>query len=154
MLLAASWNWASTERQQFQLLHIWYSRHCADLWLPNGIIDHPDGQKYNLSKVKHQFQINWYCKLQSMHKSILGCWKCDFDKILLTYSKNKSFIWIYGWTRWVTCWQPAQFRQVRSLPLNHTQVDHWGWLTTWTANLATVQFGPGTGPKVTVQNRC
>jgi hypothetical protein len=30
-------------------------------------------KKYNISKVKHQLQINPYCKLQSMRKHINGC---------------------------------------------------------------------------------
>jgi len=112
------------------------------------------GKKYNLSKVKHQFQINWYCKLQSMQKHIVGCWKCDFHKILLTYSKNKSLNWISGWTRWETHWEPAQFRRVTSLPSKRIWVDSSGLLPTRTANLATVQVAPGPGPKVTVRNHC
>jgi len=41
MLPAAFWKWVSTERQQFQWLHIWYSRHCAHLCVHTGIIDRP-----------------------------------------------------------------------------------------------------------------
>ena len=129
------------------------TRHHADLRVYKGTIDHPDRQKYNLSKVKHWFQINWYCKLQSMQKHILGCWKRDFDKILLTFSNNKSLNWIYGWTRWATGWQPAQFRWVGSLPLNRTWVDSSGVLMTRIANLAMVWVRPGPGLKVTVPNR-
>jgi len=62
-----------------------------------------------------------------MQKHVLGCWKHDFDRMLLTCSKNMILNWIYGWTCWVTHWQPAQFRQVGSLPLNHTRVDG-SWL--------------------------
>jgi len=87
---ASSWKSASTERQQFQLLHIWWSRHRADLRVHNGIIVHPEWQKYNLSKVKHRFQSNRYCNLQSMQQHIIGCWKRDFDKILLTNSKTRA----------------------------------------------------------------
>jgi len=154
MLPAASWEWASAERQLFWLLHICWSRHRTDLHIHKVIIHRPYMQKYNLSKVKHWFQISWYCMLQSMQKHILGCWKRDSDKILLTYSKNKSLNWIDGWTHWVTCWQPTQFRQVGSLPSNGTQVDSSGLLTTRTASLATVQVGLKPGPGVTVRNRC
>ena len=77
-----------------------------------------------------------YCKLQSMQTHIIGCWKRDFDKILLTNSKNKSLIWIYGWTRWATRWQLTQFRWIGSLPTNRSRVDSPGIVTTWTANLA------------------
>jgi len=42
-----------------------------------------------------------------MKNHILGCWKHDFDKILLTYWNNKWLNWIYGWTRWANRWQPA-----------------------------------------------
>jgi len=59
------------------------------------------GKKYNIPKLKHQFQINLYQKLQSIQKHIIGCWKRYFDMILLTNSKNKSLIWIYRWTRWL-----------------------------------------------------
>ena len=112
------------------------------------------GKNTFLSKVKHRFQIDWYCKLQSMQKHIFGCWKCDFDKLLLTYSKNKSLNWISGWTRWATHWQPTQFRRVASLPSNHAQVDSLGLLTTWTANLATIRVEPGPGPEVMIRYRC
>jgi len=78
----------------------------ADLRVHTEIIDHPDRQKYNISKVKHLFQINRYCKLQNMQYHIIGCWQRDFDKILFTNSNDKSLIWICWWTRWVTCWQP------------------------------------------------
>jgi len=118
------------------------------------MIDRPDRSKYTILKVKHQFQINWYCKLQSMQQHIIGCWKRDFDKILLTNSKNKNLIWIYEWTRWVTRCQPTQCRWVASLPSNHTRVVGSGWLTTRTANLAIVQWSPGPGPKVKVRNSC
>jgi len=138
MLPAASWKWASMECQQLQLLHIWLWRHRADLCVHNGIIDRPHRQRYNISKVKHQFQINRYCKLQSMQKHIICCWKRDFDKILLTNSKDKGLIWIYGWTRWATRRQPAQLRQVRSLPSNRTRVDGSGLFTTRTPNWAMV----------------
>jgi len=112
------------------------------------------GKKYNIPKVKYRFQINLYCKLQSIQKHIIGCWKRHFNIIQLTNSKNKSLIWIYRWTRWATRWQPAQFRRVGSLPLNRTRVDGSVLLTTGTANLATVRFGAGLGPEVTVRNHC
>jgi len=61
------------ECQQVQLWHIWVSRHRADLRVHNGIIVHCDSQKCNESTTKYRFQINRYCKLQSMQKHILGC---------------------------------------------------------------------------------
>jgi len=64
-----------------------------------------------------------------MQKRMHGCWTRDFDKILFTYSKSKSLNWIYEWTHWATRWQPAQFRQVGSLPSNHTRIDSSGLLT-------------------------
>jgi len=82
-----------------------------------------------------------------------GIIQCNYGKILLTNSKTKSLIWIYGWTRWATCWQPAQFSKFGSLPSNHTRLDSWRLLTTMTANWATVWFGPGPGPEVTVPTR-
>ena len=90
--------------------------------------------------MKYRFQINRYCKLQSIQNHILGCWKRDFDKIVFTYSQTKRLNWIYGWTRW----QPAKFRRAVSSPSIRTWVDSWGLLTTRTANLATVRVGPGT----------
>jgi len=154
MLPAASSKWASTECQQFELLRIWWTSHRANLLVHNGIIDPHHWQKYNIPNVKFWFQINLYCKLQSIQQHIIRCWKRHFNKIQLTNSKMKIPIWIYRWTRWATCWQPAQFGRVRSFPLNRTPVDGSGLLTTWTANLATVRFGPGRGPNVTVRNRC
>jgi len=112
------------------------------------------GQCTIYERFQHGFQINRHCTLQSMQKCITGCWKHDFDKILLTNCKNKSRIWIYGWTRWATHWQPTQFRSARSIPSNRTQVDISGSVTTWTASLATDRFRPGPGPEVTVRNRC
>jgi len=103
--------------------------------------------------VKHWYQINRYCKLLNKQKLINGCWKLDFDKILLTHCKYKSLIWIYRWTRCATRWQPTQFREIGSLPWNRTRVGSSGLLTTWTANLSTVRFGPRPGPEVTVRNR-
>ena len=120
----------------------------------NRIIDCTDRQQYNISKVKHRFQINRYCKLECMQKHTIGCWNRDFDKILLTNSKNNSLIWIYGWTRWATCWQPAQFRRVGSSLMNCVGVDGSGLVITGTANLAMLRFGPGPGPEVKVRNRC
>ena len=107
-------------------------------------------QNYNISKVKHGFQNNRNCKLQNMQKRIIGCWKRDFDKIILTNCQNKSLIWIYRWTHW----QPTQFRQAGSLPSNHTEVDWSGLLTTQTANLETFRFGPSPTPDVTFPNHC
>jgi len=150
MLPAASWKWASTECHQFWLLHIWYSSHRANLRIPNAIIDRHHWQKYNIPNVKYRFQINLYCKLQSIQKHIIGCWKRHFDKIQWTNSKIKNLIWIYR----STCWQPAQFRQLGSLPLNRTRDDGSRLLTTRPTNLATVWFGPCPGREMTVRNRC
>jgi len=77
-----------------------------------------------------------------MEKQIIGCWICDFDKILLTNCNNRNLIWIYKWTHS----QLAQSRRVRRFPLNPTQVDSLGVLTTRTPNLATGPIGPGPGP--------
>jgi len=101
---------------------MWYWRHCADLRVQNGMIDCTDRQHYGISKVIHQFQFNRYCKLQSMQKHTIGCWKHNFDRILLTNTKNKILVWIYGWTHWATCWQPSQFRQVGRFPSNRTEL--------------------------------
>jgi len=141
MLPVASCKWGSSERQRFQDLHILESRHRTDLRMYNCNIDHPAGQKYHISKVKYRYQIPWYCKLLKKQKHIVGCWKRDFDKILLTHCKIKSLIWIYRWTHWATRWQPALFRRVGSFPRNRTWVGSSGVLTTRTANLAPVQFG-------------
>jgi len=86
-----------------------------------------------------------------MQKPIIGCWKHDFDKILLTHCKNRNCIWIYRWTHWETRWQPPQFRRVGSWPSNRTRVGGLGLLTTWTANLKTVQFGPRPGLPISQQ---
>jgi len=69
-----------------------------------------------------------------MQKVTIGCWKYDFDKILLWNSKNKSIIWIYRWTHWTTQWQHAQFNWVVRCQLNGTRIDRVGVLTTriWT----------------------
>jgi len=85
-----------------------------------------------------------------MQKHILGCWKHDFDKILLIYTKNKSLNWINGWTRW----KPTRFRRVGSLPSNCTRVDSSGSFTTQSAKVAMDRVGPGPGPEVTVWIRC
>jgi len=110
--------------------------------------------KYNASMVKHSFQINRYCKLQNMQKRIIGCWKRDFDNILLTNCNNRSLIWIYRWTCRATCWHPAQLRRVENIQSNRTWVDGSGLWTIRTATLATVWFGPWPEPEVTVLNRC
>ena len=110
MLHAACWKWASMERQQSQDLHISYSRHPADLRVHNCIINRLASQKYHISKVKYRYQITRLCKLLNKQKHIVGCWKCDFDKILLTHCKFKNLIWIYRWTSWATRWQPTQTR--------------------------------------------
>jgi len=104
--------------------------------------------------VKHRYQIDRYCKLHNMQKRIIGCWKCDFDKILLTNCNQNSHIWIYNWTPSVTGWQPAQFRRVRIIPSNHIRVDSSDFLHTRTAILETVRFGPRPRHEVTVRNRC
>jgi len=152
-LPAASWTWTSNERQQFQDLHIQYSRCHADLRVHNSNIDRLASLKYHISKVKHRYQINRHCKLLNKQKHVVGCCKCDSDKILLTHCNFKSLIWIYRWTRWATLWQRAQSRRVGSLPWNGTRVGSSGLMTTRTANLATVRFEPGSGPEVTVRNR-
>jgi hypothetical protein len=91
---------------------------------------------------------------RSIQNCNIRCWKCNFAMMLLTNSKNKTLIWMYRWTRWATCWQPVQFRCVGSLPSNRMQDNHSVLLTTQTANVATVMFGPGPGPEVTVRNGC
>ena len=123
MMPVTFWKWASTECQQFYSLHIWWSRHHANLCVDYVIIDHPDTQQYNIWKVKHRFQTNRYCKLQSMPKHNIGCWKRDFNKILLTNSTNMSLIWMNGWTGCATSRQCTQFRRVGSLRSNCTRVD-------------------------------
>jgi len=125
-----------------------------DLRVHNCNIDRLARQKYHISKVKYRYQITRYCQLLNKPKHIVGCWKCDLDKILLTHCKFKSRIWIYRWTRWATRWQPAQIRLVGSVPWNRTPVGSSGSLTTQTANLATAQFGPGPRHEVTVRNHC
>jgi len=81
-----------------------------------------------------------------MQKVIVGCWKCDFDKILLLYSKNKRIIQIYRWNCFKPSWQPTHFRRVVRYPSNRTRIDALGLLTTRTANLETGQFRPIPGP--------
>jgi hypothetical protein len=87
-----------------------------DSWIPNRTIDHVYRQKYRIYKERNRFQNNQYCKLQNIQNVITGCWICDFDKMLLSNSKNKRTIWIYRWTNWTTHWQPAQFRWVGRFP--------------------------------------
>ena len=135
-------------------MHIAWSRHRGDFRVHHCIIDCLSRQKYHILKVKHRYQINRYCKLLNKQKLINGCWKLDFDKILLTHCKYKSLIWINRWICCATRWQPTQFRQVGSLSWNRTRVSSSGLLMTRTANLATVRFVPGPGPEVTVRNRC
>jgi len=100
------------------------------------------------------FQNNQYCNVQNMQKVIVGCWKCDSDKILVLYTKNKSIIWIDRWTHWTTRWQPAQFRRVMRCPWNHTWIDGSPVLTSRTANLEMGHFRPVPGPKGPVLNCC
>jgi len=137
---------SENECQQFLVLHCWKSKNRAHIRAYNKTIDRLDRQQFNKSKEKHGFQSNRYRKLQNLQKQIIGCWICDFDKILLSNCNNKSIMWIYRWTRWATRSQPGQFRQVGWTPLNHTLVDCSGVLITQTANLPTVQFGPWPGP--------
>jgi len=125
-----------------------------DLRTPNSIIYRLDRRRYNLFKDKHRFKINRYRKLQNMHKHIIGCWKCDFDKILLTNCKYRSRIWIYRWTHWSTLWQPAHSRRVQTIPSNSTWVDSLGLWMSRSAMLATVRFGHFPRPKVMVRNHC
>ena len=80
-----------------------------------------------------------------MQQHIIGCWKHDFDKILLTNCKNKSLIWIYRWTLWGSRWQPTRFGHVGWLPSNHTGVESASLLTSRAANVLTVQYGPVPG---------
>jgi len=87
-----------------------------------------------------------------MQKHIIGGWICDFDKILWTDCNNKNLIWIYRWTRRETWSQPAQPRWVGGFLSNCTRVDNSVVLTTRTANMGTVWFGPGTGPEAMVRN--
>jgi len=58
----------------------------------NCIIDRLASQKYHMSKVKHKYQINQYCKLLNKQKHIFGCFKRNFDKISMTTCKFKSLI--------------------------------------------------------------
>jgi len=141
---------ALMERQQFWVLHIGYSRHRTDTWVQKRTIDRCYRQKYNKLQRKHEFQHNRYRKLQNMQHKIIGCWLSHFDIILLLKSNKKSIIWIYRWTRW----QPTQFRWVGRFPLNCTQIDGLGVLTTQNTNLAMVRFWPGTRPERTVRCHC
>jgi len=109
-------------------------------------------QKYNIWKLKHGFQVDRYCKLQNIQKSIIGCWKCDFDNILWTNCKNNSLIWVYWRAGWVTRSQPPQLARVGRLWSNCTRLHGLCELMTWSTNLAIVQFAPAPRPKVTVRN--
>jgi len=111
-------------------------------------------QKYNTSNVKHRFPIDRDCNLQNIHIRIIRCWKRNFDKTLLTNCMHKCLVWIYRWSCWVTCWQPAQFKWVGSLPSNHTWVAVSRSLATRAADLAMVWFRPGPRPEVTVWIWC
>jgi len=108
--------------------------------------------KNNILKVKHRFQINRHCKLQNITKSIIGCWKLNFDRILLTNCNNNRLVGIYRWMGWATPWQPVQFWQFRCLQWNRTSAERSGSWTTQSTHLATIQFGPGPGPAVIVRN--
>jgi len=154
MHLASSGKWPSTEIEHFLAWHIWKSRYRADLRAHNRVVDCLDRQIYNITNVKHGFQINWYCELQNIQNHFIGCWKRDFYKIQSTNCINKSLIWIDQWSHWATPWQPAKFRQVGRIPLNRTRVDSWGYLTTHNANLAAAWFGHGPQTKLTVQRPC
>jgi hypothetical protein len=66
------------------------SRLYADQSAHNWTIDYLYSQKYNISQEIHEFQINWYGKLHSIQTCIIGCWKCDFDRILLTDCKTRA----------------------------------------------------------------
>jgi hypothetical protein len=68
--------------------------------------------------------------------------------------QHRNLIWIYRWTRWGTTWQPAKFREDRSVPHNCTRVDGLHLFTTRTGNLAIVQFEPGCRPDLTIANCC
>jgi len=53
-------------------------------------MEHLYRYKYTIYMEKHGFQNNQYFKQQNMHKENTGCGISDFDKILLSNSKNKS----------------------------------------------------------------
>jgi len=76
--------------------------------------------------MKHRYQINRYCKLVNKKRHINGCWKLDFDKIVLTNFKYKSLIWIWWCTSWITRWQPAQFGRIQNM-LKRIRVNVLGW---------------------------
>jgi len=152
ILPATSWKEASTECQQFSIRHRSEPRHRADRRAYICIINRLDMPKYHTSSMKHSYQCNQYCKLHNQQKCIIGCWKCDFDKEPFTPSKYKCAIWIYRWTRWASCWQPAQLSRNGSLPSTHIWFDVSGSLIGRLANYATGSLGPGPGHAVTVRN--
>jgi len=141
-----SWQWVSTEHQQFSVLPIGYSRHCMDHWAQNGNNDRLYRQKYKIHIEKHRFQNNRYHMLQSMQRDNTGCRISNFDNILFSDCKNKSIIWIYRWTHWATCWQPAQLRQVVRFPSNFTWIDSLGMLKARNSKWGYVRFRPGPIP--------
>ena len=109
---------------------------------------------YNISNVKHRFQIYGYCRQHNMQKHNFCRWKCYFVKMLLTNREQKSLIWIYRWNRWATRWQSGQFGWFGSLPSISTRADASDLMTTRTASFTTVRFGPNPGPEMTVRNCC
>jgi len=78
---------------------------------------------------------------------VTGYWIRDYDIIQLRNTKNHNIKWIYRWTHWATCWQPAQFWWVGRFPSNCTGIDILGHLTIQATNLATVQFNPDLDPR-------
>jgi len=145
---------ASPQPQRFLVLHIGYSGYRAVTSAHNRTIDSLVTQKHTTDIEKYWFQNNQDCNLQTMQKVIIGCWKYNFDKIVLWNSKNKTIIWIYTLTRWTTCWQPARFRRVMRCPSSRTRIHGSGVLTTRTTNLKWGRFRPEPGPEALVQNRC
>jgi len=89
-----------------------------------------------------------------MQKVSIGRWIPNFDEKLLSHCHDKNKIWIHRGTRWATRWQPSQFRQPGRFPLNRTQVDISGQLTTRTPNLPMVQLQPGTVANTIKQPKC
>jgi len=148
------WKWASSECQQFLVLHIGNSMHCVDTWAHIRTIDGHYRQIYNKSNGIHWFQNNWYRTLQIIYKVITGCWISIFDNLLFPNSNYQSIIWIHKWTCWATCWPSGQFTPVWTIPTNCTRIDGPDILTTQTANSAMVQLHLSVGSEATVWNSC
>ena len=78
--------------------------------------------------MKHRYQINRSCKLLNKHKHIIGCWKRDSDKILLTHCKYTSLIWIYRWTAGRPAYNPPNWDR---LGVYHGTVPEWAVRVDW-----------------------